>query len=178
MSASYLVDLGGTSNLNYVGGTSIAPANGVGSTPASGVIIGQPVDLLFANTFCNLLVVGGVSQSGSFQVAVQTSDSTASGSFTDPTSGMPSAAFPTSFLSGGISIVNSGASVSGSPFNSGINWAAGFQRPGRYARAVILSGNLTNAPVWVGFVSQMKVTGSGAGFTWSPANSGTNTITV
>ncbi len=176
--ASYLVDLGGTTNLNYVGGTSIAPANGEGASPASGITVGAPVDLLLANSFTNLLVVGGVSTSGAFKVQVQTSDSLASGSFTDPTSGMPATAWPTSFLSGGVSVVNSGQAVSGSPFNSGINWAAGFQRPQRYARAIIMSGDKTNAPIWAGFVSQMKVTGSGAGFSYSPANSGINVVQV
>ncbi len=176
MSASYLVDLGNTTNIcpgGPAGPTSISPANGVGSTPASGVIVGTPVDMLYANSFTNLLVVGGVSTSGAFQVQVQTSDSLASGTFTDPTSGLPATAFPTSFLSGGISIVNSGAAVSGSVFASGIAWAAGFQRPHRYARAIIMSGNLTNSPIWAGFIGQLKTDGSGQGFSWLPQSGGT-----
>lgn len=163
MSANLIVDIGNTCQYSY----SIAPSAGVAATPASGVIVGDPVNMLHANTFCNLFVTGGPSNSGQFRVAVQTSDSTASGSFTDPTSGL--AAFPTSFLSGGILVVNSGNNQ-----QSGVSAFAGFQRPGQYARAIILSGDQYNAPVFAGFVSQKKITGSGGGFTYSPGSGSVN----
>jgi hypothetical protein len=164
MSANLLVDLGNTCQQ----GVTIAPANGVGSSPASGVMIGTPVDLANANTFCNLQVTGGVSLSGSFRLAVQTSPSLNSGEFTDPTSGL--AQLPTSFLSGGVMVCNSGAGVSGSPFASGLAQSAAFQRPHRYARAIALSGDQYNAPFCAQFVSQLRTTGSGAGFTFSPTS--------
>ena len=164
MSANLLVDLGSTCQQ----GVTIAPANGVGSSPASGVIVGTPVDLANANTFCNLQVVGGVSQSGPFKVQVQTSPTLNSGDFTDPTSGL--AQLPTSFLSGGVMVCNSGAGVSGSPFASGLSQSAAFQRPHRYARAIAMSGDQYNAPVTATFISQLRTTGSGAGFTFSPGS--------
>lgn len=182
MSASLLVDLGNTCQHQ----TSIAPANGVGSTPASGAIIGQIVDLLHANSYCNLFVAGGPS-SGIFQVAVQTSDSTTSGSFTDPTSGLPAGALPTAFLSGGLLTVNSGLWTSGTKglpvggvvnsaplFCSGGFQAAAFIRNGRYARAVVISGGTFDQPVTIGFISNLKTIGSGAGFSYSPSSGSVN----
>ncbi len=165
MSASYLVDLSTVTIL-----PSIVPAAGVGGTPASGVIVGLPVDLLYANTYTQLLVTGGVSTSGSFKVMVQTADVLTSGSFTDPTSGMPAGAYPTGFLSGGILVCNSGGATSGSPNNSGIVTAGAFQRPHRYARAIIMSGDQTNSPITVLVLGQTKTTGSGGGFSYSPGS--------
>jgi hypothetical protein len=159
MSASLLVDLGNTCALQ----DSIAPAVGVGSTPASGVIVGIPVDMNNANSFCNVLVAAGQSLSGQFKVLVQSSDSTASGTFTDPTSGL--AQLPTSFLSGGVFICNSGGTAS----SGGIQSAA-FQRTGRYVRAIIMSGDQNNSPVNVGFISQLRTTGSGGGYSLSPGS--------
>jgi hypothetical protein len=156
---------------------SISAINGVGGTPASGELVGGIVDMLHANNFCNLFVVGGPT-SGPVSVQVQTSDLTTSGSFVDPTSGLP--VMPTSFQSGGILIVNSGLWASGSPLGPGVNNAplfcsggaqiAGFLRVGRYVRARALSGNAFDAPLTAGFLSQLKTTGSGAGFTFSPTS--------
>lgn len=164
MSASLLIDLGNTCSLD----DSISPAVGVGSTPASGVIVGVPVDLNNSNSYCNLLVIAGQSLSGQFKVLVQNSDSTTSGTFTDPTSGL--AQLPTSFLSGGVFVVNSGGALS-----SGGIVSAAFQRTGRYVRAVVMSGDQNNSPVTAGFVSQLRTTGSGAGYSLSP---GSGTINV
>lgn len=164
MSANLIVDLGGSVALI----PSVVPANGVGSSPASGIIVGAPVDLLYANTYCNMLVNIGPNLSGGFKVLVQTSDATTSGSFTDPTSGL--AQLPTSFSSGGVFAI----SGIGSPA-SGLMVSAAFQRPQRYARAVVMSGDQANAPVSVGFISQLKTTGSGGGFSPQP---GSGTVNV
>jgi hypothetical protein len=160
VSASLVVDLGQTCLLQ----PSIAPTASVDSTPASGVIVGNVVDLLDANTLTNLLVTAGVSLSGAFKVAVQTASGTSSGWFTDPTSGL--AVMPTNLLSGGILLCNSGQ-ASG-VFASGMLQAGGFLSPHRYARAMVLSGDLNNAPVFAGFVKQLKQTGSGTGTTQAP----------
>lgn len=182
MSANLVVDIGTTTQHQ----NSISPANGVGSSPASGTIIGAIVDLLHANTFCNLVVAGGPS-SGAFRVGVQVSDGTTSGSFVDVTSGLAAGTFPTAFISGGLMTCNSGLWASGwtttpgavvdsAPlFCSGGVQYGGFVRNARYARAIVLSGATYAAPVTVGFVSQLKVTGSGAGFTFAP---GSGTVSV
>ena len=171
MSANLLVDLANTSLPSTSGkpNVSIGPAAGVGATPASGTVIGQIVDLLEADTYCNLAVAAGPSVSGQFRIAVQNSDSTASGSFFDPTSGL--SAFPGACLSGGIFVFNSG----NTQMNSGGLGFGAFIRTGRYARAIILSGDQFNAPVTAGFVSQLKTVGSGQGYTFSP---GSGTISV
>lgn len=156
MSASYIVDLSTTT----VSQVSIPPT-AVGFNPSSGVIVGSGVDMKDARTYCNLFVAAGAG-TGGFRVAVQTSDSLTSGSFTDPTSGL--AALPTNFLSGGIAVFNSGNLHSGLPF---MDFSA-FQRPHRYARAVILSGDTFAAPVAVGFVEQASVTTSGVGYSYAP----------
>lgn len=176
MSANLVVDLGNTTQYQL----SVGPTLGVGDTPASGTIIGRIVDLLHANTYCNLLVVGGPS-SGIIRAQVQVSDSVLSGSFFDPTSGMPQ--LPTAFQSGGIFIVNSGLWSSGVPKGPGVDSAplfcsggmdtAAFLRTGRYARVNLLSGGF-NAPVAAGLVSQLKQVGSGTGFTYSPTSGTVN----
>jgi hypothetical protein len=166
MSASLVVDLGQTCLLQ----PSIAPAAGVDATPASGVIIGNVVDIQLANTTTNLVVTAGVSLSGSFRVQVQAASGTASGLFSDPTSGL--AVMPTNFLSGGILLCNSGQS---SGFQSGLLMAGAFLSPYRYVRATIMSGDLHNAPVFAGFIKQLKETGSGGGFSYSPQ---TGTVNV
>ena len=189
--ASYLVDLGNTTYL----GTSLHTPNqgGVGSSGQfcglSGVQVGDIVDMINANSFTNLLVTGvdGLI-SGPLQIAVQTSDTTTSGDFTDPTSGMaPNGTnianpLPTAFQSGGMIWLNSGggpaaargglfgAFTSGQAIASGFAVAAGFLRPHRYARAIFISGSAA-APaneyvgiLTVGFCAQLKTTGSGGGY--------------
>lgn len=160
MSANLVVDINATCQTSVSFATS-----SVGTVPASGIQIGQVVDLLTANTFCNVF---GTSAPNANQVLVQvqTSDSTASGTFTDPTSGL--AQLPTNMQSGGILVVGSGSqAVSGD-----IHFGA-FQRPGRYARCIILSG-LNTGWVTAGFVSQRKTTGSGGGFSYAPLTGSVN----
>jgi hypothetical protein len=109
MSANLVVDIGNT----CLFGLSIAPTATV--SPASGVVIGRPVDLKNSDTYTNLFVVGGPS-SGVLIVQVQSAPAISglimsgglptSGSFTDPTSGL--AEFPTGFSSGGLLYLNSG----------------------------------------------------------------------
>ncbi len=180
MSANLLVDLGNTVQQDY----SVPPTLSVALTPASGTIVGNIVDMLHSDTYCNLHVQAG-GASGILRVAVQTSDSTTSGNFADPTSGMVPGQFPGAFQSGGILICNSGLWASGALpvgpevdnaplFCSGGMQAQGFVRNGRYVRAIVLSGSFP-APVAVAFLSQMKTTGSGGGFTYSP---GSGTVNV
>lgn len=135
------------------------------------------VDLIHANTFCNLNVVGqAAGTSGQLRVAVQTADVTTSGSFTDPTSGLNQ--IPPPFQSGGLLIINSGgimngiysSGTSGYFVQSGFSAFAAFQRPHRYARAVVLSGDFYWGPLAISFVSQYRTTGSGGGFTLSPGS--------
>lgn len=165
MSANLVVDL----NAGVLEAVSIAPASGNGGgLPASGAIIGNPVDMITAGTFTNVLIAAGQSQSGALRVAVQTSDSTISGTFTDPTSGL--AQLPTWFQSGGLIYINSG----GANLASGNFYVAGFQNPNRYARAIILSGDFYNGPTSVGFINNYKVTGSGGGYTLSPSSGAVN----
>lgn len=54
-------------------------------------------------------------------------------------------------------------------FASGGMAIAGFQRPNRYARLLLLSGSATT--VMAGFISQFDTTGVGGGFSWQPAAS-------
>ena len=116
-----------------------------------------------------------------------------SGTFPDPTSGLPANAFPIGgrIASGGIFWANSGlylsgasspaASVDAAPiFCSGGVQYASFQRPHRYARIWCTSGNasLAAVPFHAGFISQKKVTGASgtaAGFSYSP---GSGTVNV
>ncbi len=171
MSANLLVDAFGTLDR----ATSVAVGSG------SDLTVGRIVDLLGANTMCQVWVAG-TAGSGVIEVRVQTSDSTTSGSFTDPTSGL--AALPTNFCSGGVLFANSGLWASGwsspcAPVNNapvfcsgGIEFG-GFQRPHRYARLVYNSGVF---PSWItaGFMSNKKTTTSGAGYTLSPTSGGVN----
>lgn len=145
----------------------------------SNFIVGEIIDLLHADTYCNIFVAGGAAGgSGVIEARVQTSDATTSGSFTDPTSGLPQ--MPSFMASGGVMFVNSGLHSSGnfslsSPVNDapvfcsgGIQFAA-FQRVGRYARLINVSGSYPGA-ITAGFVSQKKTTGSGGGFTFNPGS--------
>lgn len=163
MSATTIVDLGGSA----LHGPSISPAAGVGSTPASGVIIGMPVDLRDANNATNVILTFGGSISGQFRAQVQTSRTLNSGDFTDPTSGL--IAFPKNVQSGGIITVNSGNGQA-----SGGGFIAYFLRPeeARYARVNILSGDQFNAPVAAILLGQAKRTTSGPGYTMSPGSGG------
>ncbi len=171
-SANLVVDIGSTCDFQ--------PSIAVGS--GSNLVIGGIVDLLHADTYCNIYVAGAAG-SGIIEVRVQTSDSLTSGSFTDPTSGFTQ--LPTSFVSGGVFFANSGLWSSGNqslsaPVDSaplfcsgGIQFAA-FQKPQRYARLVANSGPFPNF-FSAGFVSQKRTTGSGGGFTFSP---GSGTVSV
>ena len=138
-------------------------ASGVGPNPCSGAIIGAAVDMLLSDTYTSLFVAGGRTLSGLMRVGIQTSDATTSGSFTDPTSGL--AALPGAFQSGGLLWINSGGGLF-----SGFLTGASFQRPHRYARAVVLSGDFYSAPMQIGFFAQLRTTGSGQGFTYSPSS--------
>jgi len=170
MSSSLLVDLAASCQLapSIVADPALS---GGGPYSASGAIIGGFVDLTNANTYCNIYFNGGQSFSGRARVAVQTSDATTSGSFTDPTSGLPRTALPTTLQSGGVLWVNSGAG----PLLSGVFVAAAFQRPQRYARLVVLSGDFFAGAINGGFISQLRTTSSGGGSTQLPG-SGTPSV--
>jgi hypothetical protein len=51
----------------------------------------------------------------------------------------------------------------GGTASSGGIQSAAFQRTGRYVRAIVMSGDQNNSPVNVGFISQLRTTGSGWG---------------
>ncbi len=167
MSASYVLDLYHATRMV----PSITQTNLSGTWNSSGVIVGDVVDLLHAHGYCNLLVTTGVSPSGVLRVSVQTSDTTTSGSFTDPTSGLVD--FPTDFKSGALLWINSG----GANFYSGNAVSAAFLRPHRYARALALSGGLFEGGFTATFIEQMHMTGTSgfAGFSLSP-NSGVSVV--
>jgi len=171
MSANLVVDLGNTTDYRL----SVQRHSG------SNLLVGEIVDLLHADTFTQVYV-GGNFGSGPIGVRIQTSDGTASGTFTDPTSGLDQ--FPTVIASGGIFWANSGLWQSGNyslsaPVNNaplfcsgGIQFAA-FQRPHRYARLVYISGDFPQ-PIQAGFVANKRTTGSGGGFTLSPTSGTVN----
>lgn len=170
-SANLIVDLANTADYR----ASVMIGSG------SNLIVGQIIDLLGANTYCNVFVAGGVGGgSGAIEVRIQTADDTASGSFTDPTSGLLSTNLPVNVVSGGIIFANSGLWSSGyasvtSPVDSAPLFCSGgvffgaFQRPQRYARLINNSGPYPGA-ITAGFVSQKKTTGSGGGFSYSPTS--------
>lgn len=175
MSASLLVDLYNTTSQDVsIVGTPVQ--SGAIVTPCSGAVVGAGVDMIDANTYCNLFVTG-YTASGQLRVQVQTAASDVSGNYTDPTSGL--AAFPGAFVSGGILWINSGGTGGGifqawasgqQAVASGFFAAQGFQRPARFARAVLLSGDFATGPITVGFISQLKTTGSGGGASMSPSS--------
>ena len=162
MSANLAVDLGNT--------TLTAPSLTSTAITSSNVTVGGIVDLLNADTYTSLLATGrNVHLSGQLQIQVQTADTTASGDFTEPMSGL--AEFPTAFVSGGIIQLNSGT-IGGQEFGPGMSgrfmWSgftcfAAFQRPHRYARVLELSSDLWLGAFQASFVSQLRTTGSGAG---------------
>ena len=152
------------------------------TTSGAAEVVGGIVDLLGANTYCNVWAAG--VGSGFARYLIQTSETTTSGSFTDPTSGL--AQMPVNIVSGGVFIVNSGLWSSGwsSPAppvdnapmfcSGGIQFGA-FQRPHRYARLILVSGVAhTNLNTTAGFMSNKKVTGFGGGFTFSPLSGTVN----
>lgn len=187
MSAGLVLDLGNTAQLAVsFPSTAVAADGGLAITSGgcisalSGVLVGDVVDLLPANAYCNLWVAGRSFGSGPLLIGVQTSDSTTSGTFTDPTSGL--ASLPGAFSSGGWLILGSGpatstllgtlgSGVSGQYLESGFMVAQAFQRTGRYARVVVGSG-FYDGPLQAGFISALKTTGSGGGFSWSPSSGG------
>lgn len=188
LSANLVVDIGGTC-ATQPSIVSSPVASGACVCVNSGAVVGQSVDLINADTFCNV-VIQGQSASGQLRVQLQTSDTDVSGNYTDPTSGL--ARFPRDVASGGIVWINSGGTLggllggsiqtganSGAPLSglaeaSGFVVAVAFQRPqnGRYARAIALSETTVQfgGSLQVGFVSQNKTTGSGGGFTLSPGS--------
>jgi len=176
VSASYLVDLNNTTQQ----GASLFSTpilSGACVCPSSGAQIGLTIDMINSDSYCNLFA-GGVSASGQLRLQVQCSDSDVSGNFTDPTSGL--AQFPTAFASGGILWINSGGAgngvlggfASGQCIASGWFGGAAFVRTGRFARVNALNEGAAQygGALVAGFVSQLKTTGSGGGFSYQPSS--------
>ncbi len=173
MSANLVVDLSSTVDRF----TSVTVLSG------DSTVVGTIVDLLNANTYCQVWAAG--VGSGPLPLLIQCADDTLSGSFTDPTSGIT--ALGPNIASGGIFWANSGLYGSGnmSPasragpaplfVSGGIDFGA-FLRPQRYARLICTSGNASLAGVnfSAGFLSQKKTTGSGGGFTYLPGSGSVN----
>ena len=169
MSANLIIDIGGA-------------AQSQPSLLVSGNFVGAGVDMLHADTYTAVNVVGVPVILSGLCIGVQCSDSDTSGNYTDPTSGL--AQLPTAFQSGGVIWLNSGggggllgAGVSGQYFASGFSVYAGFQRTGRYVRAINASGAAGGyvGTLQVNFVGQLKTTGSGGGFSYQP---GSGTVNV
>lgn len=135
--------------------------------PSSGVLIGRPVDLLQANTLCNVRLTYGTFQSGFVGYQVQESDTTTSGSFVP----VQSVSGTWNWLSGSRIVINSsGIGQSGTGVVSGDTVFAAFERRFRYVRVIQESGGLADTFGGAGVVSQLKVTGSGGGFSFSPGS--------
>lgn len=180
MSASLTVDLGKT--CISIPSVSTNQTSGL-MVSVSGAIVGNIVDLRDGDTYCNVAIDGWVATSGQLRIAVQTSTGTTSGGFTDPTSGIPLLDLPTPFQSGGILWINSGgvfngifgSGVSGENVASGFQAIAAFQRVGRYARAIVLSGETFNGILGsVTFITNRRTTGSGGGFSFQPGSGNIN----
>lgn len=179
MSASLVVDLNGTcqSYPSLNGNQQQAAAQNPSGQLCglSGIVIGQSVDLLNADTFCNVYVAGtAIQASGALIIGIQTSDSDVSGTYTDPTSGL--AQLPTVVQSGGNIWINSGSTggiygsgTSGQFVQSGFMAFAAFQRVGRFARLLFNSGFFLGN-VTAGFISNLRTTGSGGGFSLAPSS--------
>ena len=177
MSANLVVDLGNTCLMapSLPGGIVVSPSGFVAGL--SGQLVGNTVDLINADTYCNVYVAGTSVTSGPLRVGVHAADAPTSGTFTDPTSGL--ATMPTSFSSGGWLVIgqsgtnpgvlNAGNGVSGQFLLSGFTVGAAFMRTGRYARLILGSG-FYDGPIQAGFISQLKTTGSGGGFTLAPGS--------
>lgn len=183
MSANLIVDIGNTCQFYP---SIIPPSGGVMaglSGVAQGYTVGTSVDMLHANTMCQLQVVGVPLFNSGLVVGIQCADSDVSGQYTDPTSGYQT--FPTSFSSGGLLWINSGGTggilssgaTSGFQFLSGFIQYAAFQRTQRFVRAIFppnTSGNYGAGNFSIGFVSQYKTTGSGGGYTPQPTSGAVN----
>lgn len=181
MSASYLVDLGGSCQLT-------PSIFGIQSTSgnvyaASGATIGQSCFTPYSDAACNVVIQGNCAYgSGQLRVQIQTAPADVSGQYTDPTSGL--AVLPSWFSSGGLLWLNSGGLLgmtvggqasgqsSGHQISSGFAEAAYFQKPNTYLRANVLSGDFYCGDLAVTFVSQFRTTGSGGGFSTQPQGSG------
>jgi len=190
-SANLIVDIGGAA-VSYPSLNATVIGNSGAAFSSSGPIIGVSVDLIHADTFCNVLLAGTPFQtSGQLQVAIQTSDTDTSGNYTDPTSGL--ARFPRDVASGGIIWLNSGgllganlgpvqagassgAPLSGDAHQSGFSKFVAFQRPqnGRFVRLNVLSGGFYNGTLTGSLVSQQRTTGSGGGFSYQPGSGSIN----
>lgn len=184
ISANLVVDLANTTQSfrsfpTYGAGTgSVLVTSGGAVSSLSGILVGGVWDGINCNTLTNVYVDGRGFGSGPLLIGIQTSDSTASGTFTDPTSGL--AALPVNVNSGGFLIIGSGPATdatlgiwssgqSGSYLLSGFLAFGAFQRPHRYARLFVASG-FYDGNLAAGFISQLKVTGSGGGFSYSPGS--------
>ena len=181
MSASYLVDLGGSCQLTpTIFGLQAVSGN---VYAASGATIGQSCYTPFSDSACNVVIQGNCAYgSGQLRIQVQSAPADVSGQYTDPTSGLSQ--MPSWFSSGGLLWLNSGAllgmtvggqnsgQASGHQISSGFAESAYFLKPFPYIRANVLSGDFYCGDLNVAFVSQFKTTGSGAGFTLSPQGSG------
>lgn len=139
----------------------------------SGTLVGDWVDLQNGNTNCNVWIsTDPAVNSGGPIIGVQTSPDTTSGNFTDPTSGFAASDLPSWMTSGGLYRVG----ASGYPSNllSGVIAFGHFQRPHRYARLNFVGGAYVGG-LAAGFVTNVRTTGSGGGFTYSPS-SGTPSV--
>ena len=178
MSANLLVDLYSTCLMQPTL-TESPILSGSLLAPCSGALIGNGVNMINANTVTNLFVCGAAT-SGQLRVAVQCAAADVSGQYTDPTSGL--AQLPGAFSSGGILIINSGGlgggtlgpTTSGQVISGGFMVSSIFQRTGQFARAILLSGDFGVCSL-VGFISNLKVTGSGGGTSQLP-QSGTPSV--
>ncbi len=177
MSANLVVDLVNTCQIgaSLPGVITITPSGLVAGL--SGVAVGDIIDMLNSNTYTNVLVLGRSVSSGPLRVGVQTSDTTTSGSFTDPTSGLVQ--LPTNFSSGGWLVIgqsgvapgllNAGEGVSGQYLLSGFATGGAFQRPHRYARLILGSG-FYDGEIQAALIGNLHTTGSGGGYSYSPSS--------
>lgn len=171
MSANLVVDLFNTVDSR----ASLVGASGTDLT------IGQIVDFQNAHVNTQVWCAPAGPGSGVIELRIQTSDSTASGTFTDPTSGIPTSVFTNQQVqSGGRLFLNSGLFVSGNSlrtavvnnaplFCSGGIDGSWFQRPHRYARLILNSG-VYPAAVNAGFLCTKHQTSSGGGFSLQPSS--------
>jgi len=160
--ANLIIDLANST----INGMSVLNTSG-STLPSSGVNVGRAVDLLQANTLCNVATTYGNAASGFIGIQVQESDTNVSGNF------VPVLVFSGtwSWLSGGRFVLqSSGIGQSGTGPVSGGTLFNAFERRFRYVRAITESGGLWDAPVNVGFISQSKIDGSGGGFSFSPGS--------
>ncbi len=179
-SAGLVVDLGNSAQMD-VSIQGLPVLSGALVAPCSGAVIGDGINMMNSDTYCNLFAAGFMT-SGQLRIQVQCADNDVSGQYTDPTSGLPSNAFPGAFQSGGILFLNSGgagggvlgAGVSGQFVASGFAVAQGFQRTGTFVRANLLSGDFGCGPLTIGFISNLKTTGSGGGYSPLPGSGSVN----